>query len=92
MINIDQNLFWYIFSNVTHNSIDTHYFQLTDPEREARDRMWIERAAVENNFDVEIVAVSDYLASIALIGPNSRQVYHIFIFGYEQNDFRFYLN
>ena len=34
----------------------------------------LRRAAAEKNFNVQVNCVSEYLASLALVGPNSRQI------------------
>ncbi|KAJ1370390.1 hypothetical protein KIN20_032104 [Parelaphostrongylus tenuis] len=47
---------------------------LTEPERESRDIYWLRRAAAEKKFNVQVNCISEYLASLALVGPNSRQV------------------
>uniref|UniRef100_A0A1I7ZM32 Dimethylglycine dehydrogenase, mitochondrial n=1 Tax=Steinernema glaseri TaxID=37863 RepID=A0A1I7ZM32_9BILA len=57
-----------------HDSKRSQFIILTDPERESRDLHWLRRAANERNFDVEVNAVSQYLSSLALVGPNSRDV------------------
>ncbi|KAK0425520.1 hypothetical protein QR680_009242 [Steinernema hermaphroditum] len=57
-----------------HDSKRSQFIVLTDPERESRDLHWLRRAAIERNFDVEVNAVSQYLSSLALVGPNSRDV------------------
>uniref|UniRef100_A0A914VTZ0 Dimethylglycine dehydrogenase n=1 Tax=Plectus sambesii TaxID=2011161 RepID=A0A914VTZ0_9BILA len=57
-----------------HDQNRSEFILLSDPEREIRDYGWIKSAAKEMNFKVEISPVSEYLASLALIGPNSRSV------------------
>uniref|UniRef100_F1KU54 Dimethylglycine dehydrogenase n=1 Tax=Ascaris suum TaxID=6253 RepID=F1KU54_ASCSU len=57
-----------------HDQYRTNFILLTDPERESRDLYWIQRAADEMKMNVEISAVSEYLASLALVGPHSREV------------------
>ncbi|VDM37347.1 unnamed protein product [Toxocara canis] len=57
-----------------HDQYRTNFILLTDPERESRDLYWIQRAADEMRMKVEISAVSEYLASLALVGPCSRDV------------------
>ncbi|TKR93824.1 hypothetical protein L596_008206 [Steinernema carpocapsae] len=57
-----------------HDSKRSQFIILTDPERESRDLHWLRRAAIERGFDVEVNAVSQYLSSLALVGPNSRDV------------------
>lgn len=48
-------------------------------ERETRDYAWLKSAAKEKNYKVEISPVSEYLASLAVIGPNSRNVRFLFV-------------
>uniref|UniRef100_A0A158PNQ2 Dimethylglycine dehydrogenase, mitochondrial (inferred by orthology to a human protein) n=1 Tax=Anisakis simplex TaxID=6269 RepID=A0A158PNQ2_ANISI len=57
-----------------HDQFRTNFILLTDPERESRDLYWIQRAADEMKMKVEISAVGEYLASLALVGPYSRHV------------------
>ncbi|VDM65441.1 unnamed protein product, partial [Strongylus vulgaris] len=57
-----------------HDSKRSNFLVLTEPERENRDIYWLRRAAAEKKLDVQVNCVSEYLASIALVGPNSREV------------------
>ncbi|VDN25693.1 unnamed protein product, partial [Cylicostephanus goldi] len=57
-----------------HDNTRSAFILLTEPERESRDIYWLRRAASEKNFKVQVFCVSEYLASLALVGPNSRQL------------------
>ncbi|KAE9418545.1 hypothetical protein Angca_007510, partial [Angiostrongylus cantonensis] len=57
-----------------HDNTRSAFIMLTEPERESRDIYWLRRAAAEKKFNVQVNCVSEYLASLALVGPNSRQV------------------
>ncbi|VDL79466.1 unnamed protein product [Nippostrongylus brasiliensis] len=57
-----------------HDNTRSAFIMLTEPERESRDIYWLRRAAAEKKFKVQVNCVSEYLASLALVGPNSRQV------------------
>ncbi|VDN30230.1 unnamed protein product [Cylicostephanus goldi] len=57
-----------------HDNTRSNFLVLTEPERENRDIYWLRRAAAEKKLDVQVNCVSEYLASIALVGPNSRQI------------------
>ncbi|MFH4978193.1 hypothetical protein AB6A40_004902 [Gnathostoma spinigerum] len=57
-----------------HDQHRSEFILLTYPEREDRDLCWLDRAAAELKMKVEIALVSVYLASLALVGPNSRDV------------------
>ncbi|CAJ0949153.1 unnamed protein product, partial [Mesorhabditis belari] len=57
-----------------HDSYRSAFILVTEPERESRDLYWLKRAATEKNLDVEVNLISHYLASLALVGPNSRQI------------------
>ncbi|VDN01501.1 unnamed protein product [Thelazia callipaeda] len=52
----------------------SEYILLTDPERESRELNWLNKVAHEIGADVEISGVSEYLASLAVVGPRSREV------------------
>ena len=47
---------------------------MSDPERESRDLFWLQRAAEEMKMNVDVSAVSEYLSTLALVGPSSREV------------------
>ncbi|CAJ0576292.1 unnamed protein product, partial [Mesorhabditis spiculigera] len=57
-----------------YDSARSQFMVLTEPERESRDLYWLRRAAAEKKFDVQVNPVSHYLASLALVGPNSRAI------------------
>ncbi|VDO71309.1 unnamed protein product [Haemonchus placei] len=57
-----------------HDDTRSAFIMLTEPERESRDIYWLRRAAREKKFNVQVNCVSEYLASLALVGPNSRKV------------------
>ncbi|VDN50034.1 unnamed protein product [Dracunculus medinensis] len=57
-----------------HDQFRTEFILLTDPERESRDIDWMKRVAAERRANVDISAVGEYLASVALVGPCSREV------------------
>ncbi|KHJ91193.1 FAD dependent oxidoreductase [Oesophagostomum dentatum] len=57
-----------------HDNTRSAFILLTEPERESRDIYWLRRAASEKKFDVQVNCVSEYLASLVLVGPNSRQL------------------
>ncbi|KAK5965794.1 Dimethylglycine dehydrogenase mitochondrial [Trichostrongylus colubriformis] len=57
-----------------HDDTRSAFIMLTEPERESRDIYWLRRAAAEKKFKVQVNCVSEYLASLALVGPNSRKV------------------
>ncbi|CAI5439407.1 unnamed protein product [Caenorhabditis angaria] len=57
-----------------HDRQRSAFICLTEPERETRDLYWLRRAASEKKFDVQISIVTEYLASLALVGPKSREV------------------
>ncbi|KAK6729820.1 hypothetical protein RB195_006711 [Necator americanus] len=57
-----------------HDNTRSAFIILTEPERESRDIYWLRRAASEKKFNVQVNCVSEYLASLALVGPNSRQL------------------
>ncbi|VDO29530.1 unnamed protein product, partial [Onchocerca flexuosa] len=57
-----------------HDQYRSEYILLTDPERESRELNWLKRIAIELEADVEISGVSEYLASLAVVGPKSREV------------------
>lgn len=57
-----------------HDQFRDEFILLSDPERESRDLFWLQRAAEEMKMKVDVSAVSEYLASLALVGPNSRNV------------------
>ncbi|VDN41658.1 unnamed protein product, partial [Gongylonema pulchrum] len=66
-----------IFSPVElfhHDQFRSEYLLISDPERESRDINWMKRAASELQANVEISGVSEYLASLAIVGPKSRAV------------------
>ncbi|KAF8366343.1 hypothetical protein PRIPAC_84172, partial [Pristionchus pacificus] len=56
-----------------HDSVRSQFILLTEPERESRDLYWLKRAAAEKQFKVQVHSVSEYLASLALVGPKSRE-------------------
>lgn len=56
----------------------SEFILLTDPERESRELNWLKRAAIEIEASVEISGVSEYLASLAIVGPKSREVSSLF--------------
>ncbi|CAB3407825.1 unnamed protein product [Caenorhabditis bovis] len=60
-----------VFHHDRHRSA---FILLTEPERESRDLYWLRRAAAEQQLDVQVSLVSEYLASLALVGPKSREV------------------
>ncbi|VDK82046.1 unnamed protein product [Litomosoides sigmodontis] len=60
-----------LFHQDQHRS---EFILLTDPERESRELNWLKRAAIELDASVEISGVSEYLASLAIVGPKSREV------------------
>uniref|UniRef100_A0A8R1Z4D7 FAD dependent oxidoreductase n=1 Tax=Pristionchus pacificus TaxID=54126 RepID=A0A8R1Z4D7_PRIPA len=57
-----------------HDSVRSQFILLTEPERESRDLYWLKRAAAEKQFKVQVHSVSEYLASLALVGPKSREL------------------
>ncbi|CAI4222420.1 unnamed protein product [Auanema sp. JU1783] len=57
-----------------HDNARSAFILLTEPERESRDLFWLRKAAAEKDFNVQVNCVSEYLASLALVGPNSRQL------------------
>uniref|UniRef100_A0A915Q780 Dimethylglycine dehydrogenase n=1 Tax=Setaria digitata TaxID=48799 RepID=A0A915Q780_9BILA len=57
-----------------HDQYRSEFILLTDPERESRELNWLKKAAVEIDASVEITGVSEYLASLAVVGPKSREV------------------
>uniref|UniRef100_A0A158R5I5 Dimethylglycine dehydrogenase n=1 Tax=Syphacia muris TaxID=451379 RepID=A0A158R5I5_9BILA len=57
-----------------HDQFRDEFILLSDPERESRDLFWLQRAAEEMKMKVDVSAVSEYLASLAIVGPNSRDV------------------
>ncbi|VIO97081.1 dimethylglycine dehydrogenase, mitochondrial precursor, putative [Brugia malayi] len=57
-----------------HDQYRSEFILLTDPERESRELNWLKRAAIEMEANVEISGVSEYLASLAIVGPKSREV------------------
>ncbi|KAL3998911.1 FAD dependent oxidoreductase family protein [Acanthocheilonema viteae] len=57
-----------------HDQYRLEFILLTDPERESRELNWLKRAAIEMDANVEISGVSEYLASLAVVGPKSREV------------------
>ncbi|ULU09600.1 hypothetical protein L5515_000269 [Caenorhabditis briggsae] len=57
-----------------HDRQRSAFILLTEPERESRDLYWLRRAAAEKQMDVQVSIVSEYLASLALVGPKSREV------------------
>ncbi|CAD6184521.1 unnamed protein product [Caenorhabditis auriculariae] len=57
-----------------HDRQRSAFIVLTEPERESRDLYWLRRAAAERHLNVQVSCVSEYLASLALVGPNSREV------------------
>uniref|UniRef100_A0A158Q8A1 FAD-dependent oxidoreductase n=1 Tax=Elaeophora elaphi TaxID=1147741 RepID=A0A158Q8A1_9BILA len=57
-----------------HDQYRSEFILLTDPERESRELNWLKRAAIEIDANVEISGVSEYLASLAIVGPKSREV------------------
>ncbi|VDM37348.1 unnamed protein product [Toxocara canis] len=62
------------FTIFHHDQYQTNFILLTDPERESRDLYWLKKEAADLKLNVEITAVGEYLASLALIGPASREV------------------
>lgn len=56
------------------NCFRTNFILLTDPERESRDLYWLQKEAAERKLNVQITIVSEYLASLAVVGPSSRDV------------------
>lgn len=68
----------------------SEFILITDPERESRELNWLKRAAIEIDANVEISGVSEYLASLAIVGPKSREVsFHFLII--TSNKLRFVL-
>ncbi|PAV88322.1 hypothetical protein WR25_07568 [Diploscapter pachys] len=57
-----------------HDKGRSAFICVTEPERESRELYWLRRAAVERGFKVQVNCVSEYLASLALVGPKSREV------------------
>ncbi|VDK64984.1 unnamed protein product [Onchocerca ochengi] len=57
-----------------HDQYRSEFILLTDPERESRELNWLKRIAIELEANVEISGVSEYLASLAVVGPKSREV------------------
>ncbi|EYB90726.1 hypothetical protein Y032_0215g2364 [Ancylostoma ceylanicum] len=57
-----------------HDNTRSAFIMLTEPERESRDIYWLRRAASEKKLNVQVNCVSEYLASLALVGPKSREL------------------
>ncbi|VDD86525.1 unnamed protein product [Enterobius vermicularis] len=57
-----------------HDQFRDQFILLSDPERESRDLFWLQRAAEEMKMKVDVSAVSEYLSSLAIVGPSSRDV------------------
>ncbi|VDK42197.1 unnamed protein product [Anisakis simplex] len=62
------------FTIFHHDQYKTNFILLTDPERESRDLYWLKKAAADLKMNVQITAVGEYLASLALVGPESRNL------------------
>uniref|UniRef100_F1KV14 Dimethylglycine dehydrogenase n=1 Tax=Ascaris suum TaxID=6253 RepID=F1KV14_ASCSU len=62
------------FTIFHHDQYKTNFILLTDPERESRDLYWLQKEAAERKLNVQITIVSEYLASLAVVGPSSRDV------------------